>query len=53
MNHLAPAGELPAHVLPASTEEAVVFVRPVLTAGTQPRAVVVLVDVVAQGVVSE
>jgi hypothetical protein len=47
---LAAAGELPAHTLPAAAQQAVDAVRPVLTAGGQPGAVVVLVDIEAQGV---
>lgn len=50
MSTFEPAGAGPALVLPAAFVEAVDLVRPVLTAGTQPRAVVVLVDIEAQGV---
>ncbi len=47
---LEPAGTSPALVLPAAFSEAVDLVRPVLTAGTQPGAVVILLDIEAQGV---
>lgn len=47
---LAPAGELPAHTLPASAQQAVDLARPVLTAGFQPQAVMILLDIEAQGV---
>jgi hypothetical protein len=50
VSHLAPAGEVPPHTLPASAQEAVDAVRPVLTAGPQPGAVVILVDIEARGV---
>ncbi len=45
-----PAGTGPALVLPAAVSEAVDLVRPALSAGTQPRAVVVLLEIEAQGV---
>ncbi len=50
--HLAPAGTPPAHVLPAAFSEAVDLVRPVFAPGPQPRAVVILLEIEAQGVES-
>lgn len=50
MNGLSPAGEGPSHTLPAAAQEAVDAVRPILVAGSQPGAVVILLDVEAQGV---
>lgn len=50
MSFLAPAGESPALTLPANAQQAVDAVRPVLVAGPQPRAAVILVDIEAQGV---
>lgn len=50
MNGGAPAGTAPALTLPADLSEAATLVRPVLVAGTQPGAVVVLLNVEAQGV---
>jgi hypothetical protein len=47
---LAPPGTLPDHTLPDSAQEAADAVRPVLRAGGQPGAVVILVDIEAQGV---
>lgn len=48
--HLGPAGTQPAHALPPEYVEAVDLLRPVLTPGTQPGAVVILLDIEAQGV---
>lgn len=48
--HFEPAGVSPAHTLPPEFVEAADLVRPVLTAGTQPGAVVILLDIEAQGV---
>jgi hypothetical protein len=50
VNFLAPAFAGPTFTLPASAEEAVDAVRPVLVAGGQPVAAVILVDIEAQGV---
>lgn len=50
MNFLAPSGEVPPFTLPASAQQAADLQRPVLVAGRQPTAVVVLVDIEAQGV---
>lgn len=50
MNHAAPAGTAPAFTLPDALQEAADAVRPVLVAGAQPVAVVILVDIEAQGV---
>lgn len=50
MNFLAPAGTGPTFTLPAEFVEAADAVRPVLVAGDQPSAVVILVDIEAQGV---
>lgn len=50
MNLLAPAQTGPTHTLPADLVEAVDAVRPVLVAGPQPGAAVILVDIEAQGV---
>lgn len=49
MNAIGPSGTEPSHVLPAAFSEAVDLVRPVLTAGTQPGAVVILLTIEAQG----
>lgn len=50
MSGFAPAGTEPALVLPAALAEAAELVRPVLVAGGEPAAVVILVDIDAQGV---
>lgn len=50
MSLLSPAGGSPAHTLPASAQEAADLARPVLAQGGPPVAVVVLVDIEAQGV---
>jgi hypothetical protein len=49
VNYLAPAATGPTHTLPEALQEAVDAVRPVLVAGDQPVAAVILVDVEAQG----
>ena len=49
MTHLAPAQDLPAHALPDAAQEGADLLRPVLSAGGQPGAVVVLMDIEAQG----
>lgn len=46
----APAGATPALTLPDNLSEAATLLRPVLEAGTQPGAVVLLLDIEAQGV---
>ena len=50
MSCFAPAGTDAALVLPADLSEAADLTRPVLVAGGEPTAVVVLVEVEAQGV---
>lgn len=47
---LGPAFDLPAVTLPVAAQQAVDLQRPVLAAGGQPEAVVILVDIEAQGV---
>jgi len=50
MSGFATAGEHPALVLPDALAEAADLVRPVLIAGDEPAAVIILVEIVAQGV---
>jgi len=50
MSGLAPAGTVPALVLPDALVEAADLVRPVLVAGGQPVAAIILVEIEAQGV---
>lgn len=47
---LAPAGTSPALVLPPEFAEAVDLARPILVAGPQPGAVIILLEIEAQGV---
>lgn len=50
MTALAPAGVDPAHVLPQEFSEAADLLRPVLEAGGEPQAAIILIDIEAQGV---
>ena len=52
MSCFAPAATEPALVLPAALSEAADLTRPVLIAGGQPVAAVVLIDIEVQGVES-